>query len=1763
MPRLVFGTMQRENREWVDPETGEYGERPRSARGTPLHRTNEGELVPFTFDRRSIVRRQNAQDLVGQGVRGVKYFSGSVGKRLTDQEINVLEYENKLHREAYEDTHRDVYKAIEYSRRYDPTQLNITELAAQSRGYQQWLDEARLAKSMGKTVPSPGSPFARLNKAMPGVGNIFKHYERWRANPTNPHARALMEEVRQNTAMFMERVGRAAQSDLPDTEFQRSVNEEDRQSYIEAYDTLVAIGAIGGGQVGDPGTLTPSAKRFLKISGKTGMGRPSKKFSRRARQWKKARDPHADVMYRQALDELGNPVEIEEEGPLEGMPKLSIVPADILYSQALAQATARSLAIGSAQQQLIATKKRLAEHEREIKGRWRDEGWLGVHNDEGGKILHEPNARGNWTLSDPRFKEAWKNDTTRQDLQRAIQDLERRSNAQENAGQRLNTRRRAMGGPVGGPLMARLASAKALKQIQELYDLGRIDEAQSLQKSVEQMRGGWPGAKKGMDRRAMGGPLRAANGMVRQLAPHWASGQLGELAEMPGAVLVGEHGPEVMLDGNIYPNHFNGVPLPQFHAGGGYGPHQHPHRSDREGRDVFFSERTGRWHLAGDPERFGGQPMVRGPIGGGDYPTRSQRERAQSRIERTGQLFGPNEGSGHITRFEAPASADPLNDPRVRREYQYGLVDRWGQAPRTSGVVMPDDRTVQAHGQLQMFGPIGAYAQPPVQGITQANQPVAVGGQPPPPPSGGGGGGGGGGGQPPPGGGGQPPAAGPRPPRVARLPAASPAQRQRGFIAAQTNLQDLFQQIEQVRIQASDALQLTPVRALSVSLGQQFQERFGGRRDIRAREAVARGAAGEAQQIASRLQSQLGAYGSAREQFMGLSAQARELRRMGQPVSPEMQAQINVARTQAAQARMGTRVLRPQAQEALLRAQILERGERQVTRERPQDAQQISRISGDLRAAGQDPRGILQRSNILRAQGIGLVGILAGTKLFTAGIQVVDAGLGLLSDALHPAVDALTGFTTTTNTLVKQMSDAARQSGGGAFGAVAGMQAQMGISFGTPELVRRSQMMAGAENLLAAQEMIRAEQNAGGRSRLQGVTTGFDNGMFSGVPVLEDILGWVGQTKGITELMRGTIGPRPTEQVLPITDLVNQIVGSPTLDQFLKEEERRLMSQGRFMSRDDQAAATTRYNELYPGGGGGGGILEGGAAKFDRQIGEWRQRVSLQFEQVNSGIAKIDPAIGQFLTGVTDNAEAVEATAAAIEPFDADLAQLFRDAGVVLADKFGKAVTPEVIKDAFGNAISSDVTDALAAALEGSALQDPTKLLDSMNRQLQAQIRGILGMAEFQRTTMIPAQLSRQLAVQPLPTSGMQGLAPTTPLGIGTGASSNPGMLQEYATVIEGLRGDLEAMALSDFELRERLGVDQQTLDSVRDTSNLIREYAEIDQDLQLGQEQEQYNEQLRISRRHLGDLVGIVGRESAAYRTLVQVQEDGTRIFGTQVSQATEFGQLTRANIVDQRTLTAISQARSQREINLQLALARMTAPGETPQERAVRQREAELLAREAQRELTINRRVSRRGFRLEDVGNQRALQDALAQQGLAESGRTIDLRVRGSQAIQQVLQQILETKAGTLDLAISVGAQIEQAVLETEIKLQEASNQFSKDFSGEIRSRFDVMISEGKRFYSSIFGGDGEDKDVPQWESPGLGKSGNTGTQYPPRPKSGGDVWRGETPDTGGPGGSRGMSVTVNIVNPSVRDDRDIDNLARKVVRLLHEEARTLGVS
>jgi hypothetical protein len=39
--------------------------------------------------------------------------------------------------------------------------------------------------------------------------------------------------------------------------------------------------------------------------------------------------------------------------------------------------------------------------------------------------------------------------------------------------------------------------------------------------------------------------------------------------------------------------------------------------------------------------------------------------------------------------------------------------------------------------------------------------------------------------------------------------------------------------------------------------------------------------------------------------------------------------------------------------------------------------------------------------------------------------------------------------------------------------------------------------------------------------------------------------------------------------------------------------------------------------------------------------------------------------------------------------------------------------------------------------------------------------------------------------------------------------------------------------------------------------------------------------------------------------------------------------------------------------------------------------------------------------------------------------------------------------------------------------------------------------------------------------------------------------------------------MSVTVNIVNPSVRDDRDIDNLARKVVRLLHEEARTLGVS
>ena len=629
----------------------------------------------------------------------------------------------------------------------------------------------------------------------------------------------------------------------------------------------------------------------------------------------------------------------------------------------------------------------------------------------------------------------------------------------------------------------------------------------------------------------------AGGGMIsaRQTAPHHSSGKLPPLAAAPGAVLVGErgpeqflaaargmtvgqHGPEVIVPsaaGVITPNHWDGDPdqIPGADAKG-------------------FLRRNLPWvgataamagMHAGGPINLGRRlGMVTPPGGGTGAHAHGDYNRLYGYFD-NGQWTWVDLTAGALPAGAAgpPAPPQPLSpaDIAARGPAHIGSTGaHGGPMPRRFSGSPP-----------QSAGPIvnlGSGRQPPT---FRRNSPTAS----------------------------------MVPPTATRgAPAVAEPIRQASFISAQNEMRDLQQRIETVRIQASDALQLTPVRALSVSLGQQFQERFGGRQQIRQRESVARQRANEAGRVANRLSTQVAKADEREEQVRALRMRNQLIMSRGGTLTTEQRDEMRLAQLQKREARRGADALRPEAERLTIRAEVLERGEQrlinevrnrqratgmqervfvgnrrtvnQATGQVTETPQYISRESmirrqaAALRQQGTDTGGILQRGNVLRAQGMGLVGIVGGTMLFTRAVQTSAMAFDLLGKALDPLLDAWTNFTTTTNQVADELAKSVQSAGGP--GGVSGALAQLGIDSSMfPGLTRRATASAASRNMEQFQDITRAEQNLQQRPNeaLRGVTLGLNNGLFSGVPILGELLGWIGQEQGFAERAVGLVGKVP------------------------------------------------------------------------------------------------------------------------------------------------------------------------------------------------------------------------------------------------------------------------------------------------------------------------------------------------------------------------------------------------------------------------------------------------------------------------------------------------------------------------------------------------------------------------------------------------------------------------------------------------------------
>lgn len=303
-----------------------------------------------------------------------------------------------------------------------------------------------------------------------------------------------------------------------------------------------------------------------------------------------------------------------------------------------------------------------------------------------------------------------------------------------------------------------------------------------------------------------------------------------------------------------------------------------------------------------------------------------------------------------------------------------------------------------------------------------------------------------------------------------RLGTFDPA-RQESRVRAETSAEALFDEIAQARGRSREALQLAPVRALSVSFGQIAQTIIGGRAGILDRQRISDRASARAEAQARRFQN----------------AQAREF---------EIEAQL----------RSGD--FKPGDEENL----------RKALADTKETAKRERKLAEPLAAAATErSKEILSPFQQVRAQAVGLVGIVGGTLTFTAAMQLAQVGVQAIGEAAKPIVDAMSGFQLSLKEATDNIAKTFQAAGGapeGVFGALLG-----GVGITTARDIASSvgefaQRQAGNENLRDAVKFVRATEGARNNlSPYAGLTQ--PTGGIAGSPVLA--------TPGTLEIIAGQV----------------------------------------------------------------------------------------------------------------------------------------------------------------------------------------------------------------------------------------------------------------------------------------------------------------------------------------------------------------------------------------------------------------------------------------------------------------------------------------------------------------------------------------------------------------------------------------------------------------------------------------------------------------
>lgn len=664
-----------------------------------------------------------------------------------------------------------------------------------------------------------------------------------------------------------------------------------------------------------------------------------------------------------------------------------------------------------------------------------------------------------------------------------------------------------------------------------------------------------------------------------------------------------------------------------------------------------------------------------------------------------------------------------------------------------------------------------------------------------------------------------------------------------------------------------------------------------------------------------------------------------------------------------------------------------------------------------------------------------LVAITAAGAAFGVGLQAISMAAKAAEKATTPYFDAATGYAQKTSDLTAALADQARQTQGNAEGVVALKLAQTGFSANTtqtlqPLIAQRAQIEAGNKALVEQIETFRMAENL----RQQGSAAGIGGGGTGGI------------------LGTGLFGiPSTGQQTGNFLNRLSQDVSarrSAASDTpLLSNAEDPL---GKFVS--GLFGGTYRNPSLGINGQSRSDTDQTQLAAAEAAFGRGLSFVNDQLEMGGKGAV-------QFSTSLDPSK--VEQTAAAFDQLSPEMATAIRNAhlysAAIAESKDPINAATEALRAL--NLAGTQTGPAEQLAAQRIAQRNAANSVDAIRSRQQYEQASFLGSIRRQAGVQIGTQLPANAALANLAN-------PPTPVGTGIKAanSDEARKIRDYTADTQQMQDTLNAYYAKGRSILEDTYKPAifQTFGAagVAAFDGIIKQITAVGQQIasiqagisneQAAYQTAQYNYQLYIAKRTLTDISGLTGKN-----------------FGVGKS---ELGVLEGQNLALSRQAQTLQFMLSQRQINLQKAVAGFVVPGLTPAEQNARVEEAKVEANYAQKQLNIQKQMFGNQVQIVDIQNLRQGADLVKQISLLQQGRqvTIDTQLAQEKLTRlNEIQQKLTAEAGVYLSAVN------QQIAKAEANMAEIEAATGQRIS-DIQARgVTAAYAVGRAFFIGISGG------------------------------------------------------------------------------------------